>query len=88
MQFESHDQCGHNLSTYARRSEPFNRTLPEGWALSVELQEVEVFPGGDGLHPWMIAHVFVTDAQAFAVSDSESSFSLEGPVPDSYADTW
>jgi plastocyanin len=88
VQIANHDQCCHNLHTYAKRNEPFNRTLDVGESFAVELKEVEVFSARDDTHPWMEAHLFVTDAQAYAVSDSEGCFSLDGLAPGSYAVTW
>jgi plastocyanin len=75
----------HNVHLYAKKNEPFNRSMPGGMKqLDVTFKYTERIHIGCDIHPWMSGWVVVAKHPYYAVTDEAGSFRLEGVPAGTY----
>lgn len=68
----------HNVHLYAKKNEPFNRSMPgEMKQLDVTFNYTERIHVGCDIHPWMSSWVIVAKHPYYAVTDEAGSFRFE-----------
>ena len=72
------DSISHNVHTYATKNEGINKTVAAGTTLEQKLEEAEAVRVACDIHPWMEAHVYVTESTHFTVTGRDGSFELPG----------
>jgi plastocyanin len=89
IEFLNSDSISHNVHTYPRKNEAFNKIIPGG---SKEVQKVEKEDQIEikcDIHPWMNSWIVVTDAPFTTVTDENGAFSFEKLPPGEHkVDYW
>ncbi len=68
----------HNVHLYAKKNEPFNRSMPgEMKELDVTFKYTERIHVGCDIHPWMSSWIVVAKHPYYAVTGSDGTFRLE-----------
>ena len=84
VRWKNSDPGSHNIHTYARKNSPSNRTIASNADHDTRFKRAEVIKVTCDLHPWMVAHLVVTDATHYAVTDAQGSFDLANVPPGEY----
>jgi plastocyanin len=92
VEFTNGDAAFHNVHTYnlapndsGRPATIFNLAFPvQGQKVTKKLEPGAILTMCDGGHPWMSAHIFVTEHPYYAVTDANGNFSLESVPPGRY----
>lgn len=75
----------HNVHLYARKNEPFNRSMPGRMKeLAVTFDRSERIRVGCDVHKWMAGWVVVSKHPYYAVTGKDGAFRLEGVPPGTY----
>jgi plastocyanin len=89
VSFRNQDQTPHNLHTFARKNDSFNRTLRPGAEHRQTMEQVDRIEVKCDIHPWMNCWLVVVDAPYFAITDSMGSFEIEDvPAGSHKVKTW
>jgi plastocyanin len=72
------DTVSHNIHTYSVKNSGMNQAVSGGGKLEQKLEKAEPVKISCDYHPWMAAHVVVTDASAWAVTKPDGSFEISG----------
>jgi len=87
--FLNSDSISHNVHTYPRKNEAFNKIIPAG---SKEMQKFDKEDQVEikcDIHPWMNSWIVVSNAPFTAVTDENGAFSFENlPAGEHKVDTW
>jgi plastocyanin len=78
VEFLNSDGVSHNVHTYAKKNDQFNKTVGAGSKETQKLDKPDQIEIKCDIHPWMNAWLIVTDAPFFAVTDSKGEFKIEG----------
>jgi hypothetical protein len=80
---ENRDKVGHNIKLDVRNNDPFCDTLPTGIRFTKIFKALEPLPvtASCVIHPWLRAHVVVTDHPYVAISDSDGKFAIPDLPP-------
>jgi plastocyanin len=78
VEFLNSDGVSHNVHTYAKKNDQFNKTIGAGSKETQKLDKSDQIEIKCDIHPWMNAWLIVTDAPFFAVTDSKGEFQIEG----------
>jgi plastocyanin len=92
LAFKNSDDTLHNVHTYVGEEPDYNNAFPSG----TPARETDVgAPPGDveykvkcDVHPWMEAHVLVSDHPFFTVTGADGSFKLEAPAGTYDLEAW
>lgn len=75
----------HNVHLYAKKNEPFNRSMPgEMKELDVTFNYSERMHVGCDIHRWMSGWIVVARHPYYAVTGKDGAFRLEGVPPGTY----
>jgi plastocyanin len=78
VEFLNSDGISHNVHTYAKKNDGFNKIISAGSKETQKLDKADQIEIKCDIHPWMNAWLIVTDAPFFAVTDEAGEFSIEG----------
>lgn len=85
LRFLNSDGVLHNVHLYAKKNEPFNRSMPgEMKQLDVTFDYSERIHVGCDIHRWMSSWIVVTKHPYYAVTGKDGAFRLEGVPAGSY----
>ncbi len=75
----------HNVHLYAKKNEPFNRSMPGGMKkLDVTFDYTERIHVGCDIHPWMSSWVVVAKNPYYAVTGADGTFRFENVPAGTY----
>jgi len=75
----------HNVHLYAKKNEPFNRSMPGDMKqLDVTFKYTERIHVGCDIHPWMSGWIVVAKHPYYAVTDEAGAFRFEGVPAGTY----
>lgn len=76
----------HNVHLYAKKNEPFNRSMPgRVKELDVTFRRAERIRVGCDVHKWMAGWIVVAKHPYYAVTGKDGAFRLENVPPGTYA---
>jgi plastocyanin len=88
LRFANSDETNHNIHTYPKKNTAINKNVAAAGTSDQLLDKAESFEIKCDIHPWMKAHVVVTDATSWAVSAADGSFKITGVPPGEYELSW
>ncbi len=75
----------HNVHLYAKKNEPFNRSMPgELKELNLTFNYSERIHVGCDIHPWMSSWIVVAKHPYYAITGTDGAFRLEGVPAGTY----
>lgn len=78
VEFLNSDGISHNVHTYARKNDQFNKIIAAGSKETQKLEKADQIEIKCDIHPWMNSWLIVTDAPFYAVTDANGEFSIDG----------
>lgn len=78
VEFLNSDAISHNVHTYARKNDAFNKIIAAGSKETQKFDKADQVEIKCDIHPWMNSWLIVTDAPFHAVTDETGSFSIDG----------
>ena len=78
VRFLNSDETNHNVHVYARKNKAPNTNIAGGGSVKLETSAAETISVRCDIHPWMSAHVVVTEHPVYAVTAADGSFELPG----------
>jgi plastocyanin len=88
VRFANSDETNHNIHTYAKKNQPFNKNVAPAGMLDQVVDKAEVIDIKCDIHPWMKGYVVVTDATHWATSGADGSFKITGLPAGEYELSW
>ena len=76
IQYLNSDSVNHNIHTYSRKNDAKNKNVSGGSSFEQKLANDESFEIKCDIHPWMKAHVIVTEATHWGISGKDGSFEI------------
>ena len=89
VKYLNSDKVSHNVHTYAGKNASLNKTIAPGSSEDQKLDKNDKIVVKCDIHPWMNAHMFVTDEPYSTVTDADGAFSVEGiPAGEHKVEIW
>lgn len=84
IRYQNSDGVNHNVHTTSRKNQPFNNNVAAGGHADRAAEYAEPIGVVCDVHPWMGAHVIVTDSHYFGVTGEDGTVTIEGLLPGEY----